>query len=212
MQFKNKKRLIKALCSLCCFISIVCFAQKNLPDPCGTHGMHPSDCNRSTPTKVINDSVFPGNKFLLSKDSMSGYNWVNFKNGDKLLLVNCGCTEYTYVFQFTTSRFSADTTNYTYWYPVAAELMAEAAVGIYKNDPIPVQQGVDTLKSFIRQYPNKLKLNYVLFIYYSNTPNAATTYDDDDDTKGMTPHMLITRIQKKSDSEYMVEVTYSIGL
>ena len=211
---KNKKAVTIVLVFVCCLINIVLPAQKNLPDPCGTHGMHPSDCNRSTPTKVINDSVFPGNKFLLSKDSMSGYNWVNFKNGDKLLLVNCGCTEYTYVFQFTTSRFSADTTDYTYWYPKATELMGEVVPGIYKNDPIPVSQGLDTLKSFIKQYPNKLKLNYALYIYYSNTPNSVATTgdDDDDDTRGMTPHMLISRIQKKSGNEYMVEVTYSIGL
>ncbi len=139
---------------------------------------------------------------------------MNFKNGDKLLVVNCGCSEYTYVFQFTTSRYSADTTDYKYWYPIAEELMKEVVSGTYKDDPMPVQRGIDTLESFIKHYPNYLTLNKVIYVYFNNDPNAPVVTDDDDNetAREMSPHILISRIQKNAGSEYMVEVTYSIGL
>ena len=100
-------------------------AQEKLPNPCGTlnAGLHPSDCNRATPGDIINDSVFPGSRFRLTKDSLNGYNWVNFKNGDKLIITNCGCSDFTISFQFTTTRFKADTTDYKYWFPKASELL-----------------------------------------------------------------------------------------
>src|SRR5665213_227066 len=102
--------------------------------------MHPSDCNRATPGKIINDSVFPGTKFMLAKDSMNGYTWLNFKNGDKLFIIDCGCTDFTWVFQFTSNRYSGDTTNMKYWYLKASELLRNAAIGVYPGSIFDIKK------------------------------------------------------------------------
>jgi len=174
--------------------------------------MHPSDCSRATPDNIIDYSVFPGTKFLLTDDSLNGYNWVNFNNSDKLLVINCGCTDFTLVFQFTTTRYSADTTNYTYWYPKAAELLAEVAKGVYAGPPFNVAKGADTLKSFIQHYPDSLKLNRAIFFY--TAPPVDKTADDggDSDISAMIPHFFISRITKQTDKEYMVEITFTVSL
>lgn len=201
------------LCVLFVFAFYGAFSQQNLPDPEGLKGTHPSDCQRSTPTDIIDNKVFPSNKFLLAKDSMNGYNWVSFSNGDKLLVINCGCTDYTLVFQFTTSRYSADTTQYKYWFPTAVILMDEASPGL-AGIPINVQQGLDTLSSFITHYPDSLKLNHPIIYNYDhyipddtkNDPNALA------DFLAMYPHIFVSRIEKLSNGKYMVEVYVTMAL
>jgi hypothetical protein len=205
----------KVTCSL--FILLFSFpllAQRNLPDPdkLRNSGTHPSDCNRATPENIVNDSVFPGSKFLLTDDSLNGYNWVNFKNGDKLLIINCGCSDFTVVFQFTTSRFSADTTDYKYWYPRAAELLAEAAPGITMEVPFKIKKGADTLSSFIKMYPDSLKLSQVIYYYKGDQPDENESSDDIASYYAMLPHFFISRIEKLTVKEYMVEITFTVGL
>jgi len=185
-------------------------AQQKLPDPCGlfNSGTHVSDCNRATPANMVNDSVFPGSKFLLTKDSLHGYTWIKCRNGDKILIIDCGCSDFTNVFQFTTKRFSADTTNYKYWYPKAAELLHEASAGLYATTPFSFKKGADTLLSFTNAYPDSLKLQRIIYYYKGGPPTDGNT----DDYMSMMPHFFISRIQKLGNDEYMVEITFSVSL
>jgi hypothetical protein len=192
------------------------FAQKdNLPDPdClrKSHAHH-SDCAGNPPCNNIIDSVFPHSKYVFSKDSMNSYSWVNIKNGDKLLLTNSSCDAVTLDFQFTTSRFSADTTDYKYWYPKALELMKEVEKGI-ASGPVRIPHGIDTLESFITQYPDSLKLGHVIrYDYDTNPPDDVTSdpisYNSYED---MFPHMYINRIEGLPDKKYMIEIYFSISL
>lgn len=206
---------LAVLVLLCSMLNGLCLkAQNKLPDPYSVRksGMHPSDCSRATPDNIIDYSVFPGTKFLLTDDSLNGYNWVNFSNGDKLLVVNCGCTDFTLVFQFTTTRYSADTTNYTYWYPKAAELLAEVAKGVYEGAPFSIKKGADTLKSFTQHYPDSLKLNRSIFFYAAPPMDKTSDDDGSSDISAMLPHFFISRITKQSDKEYMVEITFTVSL
>jgi len=174
--------------------------------------MHPADCSRATPDNIIDYSVFPGAKFLLTDDSLNGYNWVNFNNGDKLLVINCGCTDFTLVFQFKTTRYSADTSNYTYWYPKAAELLAEVAKGVYDGAPFRIKKGADTLASFTQHYPDSLQLNRSIFFYAAPPMDKTADGADSSDISAMLPHFFISRITKLSDKEYMVEITFTVSL
>ena len=198
------------------FLSAPIFAQKdNLPDPDGLRksGMRRSDCAGNPPGNNINDSVFPHSKYVFDKDSMNSYSWVTIKNGDKLLLINSSCDAVTLDFQFTTSRFSADTNDYKYWYPKALELMKEVEKGIY-DSPVRIPHGIDTLQSFITHYPDSLTLRHVIrYDYDANPPDDVTTdantYNSYED---MFPHMYISRIEGLADKKYMIEIYFSISL
>jgi hypothetical protein len=209
------KNHLNKLCMIFCITaSVIASAQKNLPDPEGLHGTHPSDCSRATPESVIDPEVFPDSKFLLNKDSLNGYNWLSFKNGDKLLIINCGCSDYTLVFQFTTSRYSADTSNYKYWYPKAVELMNEVVRGLGKNEPLRIQKGIDTLTGFIAHCPDSLTRGHILFYDYDKNPGDDITSDPDRYAAymNMFPHLYLNRISKLNDKEYMVEIYFTIQL
>lgn len=207
-----KKGIIVCIAGILLLCNFV-YAQDNLPDPEGLKGTHPGDCQRATPEDIIVKG-FEQSRFKLAKDSITGYNWVDFKNGDKLLIINTGCGDFTLVFEFTTARYKGDTANSKYWYPIAHDLMSEIAPGLAKELPFDVKKGIDTLASFTQHYPDSLTYKHSIIYNYDKNPPEDTKSDADAYASymAMFPHIFLNRVQKLNDGKYMVEVYVTIAL
>lgn len=119
------------------------------------------ECVRSKPEPIINKEVFPRTAFRLEKNKKYpfeylGYETVEFENGDRLLIENTGCENYTLVFRFETSRFSGKTNDAKFWYEKSAELIGQVIDGI--REPNTINDQVKALNSYIEK-DDPLKFN-----------------------------------------------------
>ncbi len=110
-----------------------------------------SECVRSEPEPVVKKDVFPNTSFRLETNKefpyqKLGYETVEFKNGDRLLIEHAGCENFTLIFRFETKRFAAEPADVRFWYRAAVELMSEAEKGIAKSFLIP--QGLKALNTY----------------------------------------------------------------
>jgi hypothetical protein len=187
--------------------------QDKLPDPCKLlHTGTPTaeGCNNATPGNNVNDSVFPGSKFLLRYDSLTSYSWVKIKNGDSLMVIECGCSYITTTLLFTTRRYKADTNNIKYWYKAADELMAEAAPGLY-SAAFNYDKSVDTLKQFIKAYPDSLKFGRSIHLFKPEGLEGMSA-DDAEASMAMIPSFSVDGVSKLSNDEYTVTIEFNIAL
>lgn len=119
------------------------------------------ECVRAKPEPIINKEVFPKTTFKLEKNKKRpfeylGYETVEVENGDRLLIENIGCENYTLVFRFVTSRFSGKTNDARFWYEKSAELIGQMMNGI--REPNTITDQVKALNSYIEK-DNPLKFN-----------------------------------------------------
>lgn len=118
------------------------------------------ECVRADPEPIIKKEVFPKTAFRLEKNKKFpfenlGYESVEFENGDKLLIENVGCENYTLIFNFETGRFEKDEKDVRFWYETAVKLIEAAQKGI--REPYLVKDGVKALKKHIK---TEKKLEY----------------------------------------------------
>jgi hypothetical protein len=94
----------------------------------------PIECVRPIPKPIVKKSVFPNTKFILKNvDRVPlGTETVKFNNGDKLVITNNGCENFSLDFQFETSRFAGNIKDIKYWYARSIQLMRQ------------IEQGIDT--------------------------------------------------------------------
>lgn len=115
------------------------------------------ECVRAEPEPIINKEIFPNTTFRLEKNKefpfeSLGYETVEFENGDKLLIENIGCENFTLVFHFETKRFLHDTDDARFWYKTAAGLIAQTNKGILES--YKINNGLKALNSHIEKNKN----------------------------------------------------------
>lgn len=93
------------------------------------------ECTRSVPEPILRKDFFAETNFELRKNEeypfqMLGFETAKLKNGDRLLVENIGCENYTLVFRFVTERFKRDLNDVKYWYRAAQTLIDQAKPGI----------------------------------------------------------------------------------
>ena len=121
---------------------------------CATAQTQSSECVRAVPQPIVIRKIFPKTTFSLRKDKSYpfesiGFEKVYFKNGDKLVIENGGCENFSLNFQFETSRFIGKPTDAKFWYQKAIQLMQEIQSGI--NAPIAIRKGVKALNSYLQK-------------------------------------------------------------
>jgi hypothetical protein len=84
------------------------------PQPTATVAVNEDsfECVRAEPEPVVKKNIYPKTEFRLETNKefpfqKLGYETVEFKNGDKLLIEHVGCENYTLIFRFETKRFTA---------------------------------------------------------------------------------------------------------
>ena len=112
------------------------------------------ECVRAKPEPIINKEVFTRTSFKLEKNSefpfeFRGYETIEFENGDKLLIKNLGCENFTLKFHFETDRFPNKTNDIRFWYQTAADLMTQTMKGI--REPNYIIEQVQALNSYIEK-------------------------------------------------------------
>ena len=124
-----------------------------------SNGKDSIECVRTEPESIINKDVFPNTTFQLKKNEEFpfqnlGFENVKFENGDKLLIENIGCENFTLVFHYETSRFSHRIDDVQSWYQTAADLLTETNKGISNQDLLDGE--LKALKIYIKE-TKKLK-------------------------------------------------------
>ncbi len=100
-------------------------------DPANTSANNETfECVRSEPEPIIKKEILPKTAFHIEKNKEFpfqhlGYETVEFQNGDKLLIENIGCENYTLVFNFETGRFNKDENDVRFWYETVVKLIEE---------------------------------------------------------------------------------------
>ena len=155
------------------------------------------ECVRAKPEAIINNSIFPDTTFKLEKNKEfpkqeTGFESVKFKNGDKLIIENTGCENYTLIFRFETGRFSNNPDNIRLWYKNAVSLMEQTIKGI--REPNLLVRGTKALKSYLKK---------------TKTPQFNEEIDFGG--KEIREVVSIAKVEKLSEKNYQVEVSYGVG-
>lgn len=112
------------------------------------------ECVRAEPEAIVDRKVFPKTTFRLEKNKefpteILGYETVEFENGDKLLIENVGCENFTLIFHFETDRFLHDTEDVRFWYKTSAELVSQTMKGL--RETYSIKSGLKALNSHIKK-------------------------------------------------------------
>jgi hypothetical protein len=124
------------------------------------------ECVRAKPVAIIKKEKFPNATFKLEKNKnfpfeYLGYETVQFDNGDKLLIENIGCENFTLIFRFETNRFSGKSNDVRFWYKKAGQLISEVLIGI--NEPNLISDQVKGLNSYVEKN-KRLKYNKEIIV------------------------------------------------
>jgi hypothetical protein len=150
------------------------------------------DCSRGAAEPVVKDSVFPHTHFQLQSDHLTGIETVSFDDGDQLTIHNHGCECYVLTFRFETDRFSGDTTNMAYWYPVILQLLEKIEPGI--DAPVDMGKGIEKLKKYIAA---------------NDAPKLHEALDYG--INEVRYYVEVERIEKITEKRFAIEVSYVVG-
>lgn len=125
----------------------------------------PFECVRAVPKAITRKTIYPKTTSRLEKNEEFpfqnlGYETVEFRNGDKLLIEHLGCKNYTLVFRFETARFPGKISDAKYWYQTGLQLIEQTSKGIADESRL-VANGTRALRSYIRKN-KKLELDEVI--------------------------------------------------
>jgi len=126
-----------------------------------------NECVRAIPEPILDTLIFPNSEFMLI--NYVGFEKVNLKNGDTLIIRNCGCETYSLVFRFEIGRDDTRIDNYDRWYRVLVKQlsMIENAV----KSPINIEEAKFTLINYIDNYNNQpLKIGEIISIEDGTIP------------------------------------------
>lgn len=167
-------------------------------DPANTSSNENSfECVRAEPEPIIKKEVFPKTAFRLEKNKEFpfenlGYETVEFENGDKLLIENIGCENYTLIINFETGRFEKDENDVRFWYETAVKLIEAAQKGI--REPYLVKNGVKALKKYVKTDDKP---------EFSKEINFGGTEIKD--------IVIFQRVEKLDNGRYKVKISFGTG-
>jgi len=156
------------------------------------------ECARSTPKSIIKRRVFSKTNFTLQKNKdfpfeSIGFETVEFENGDKLIIENTGCENYTLIFRFQTSRFSGKSEDARFWYRAAVQLIEQTRKGLVDETNL-VTNGTKALNLYIKN-------------------NKTLKFDEEIDFGGTEIRDVVTlsKVKKPKGNRYKIELSFGIG-
>jgi hypothetical protein len=163
----------------------------------GINEKNQNNCTRGRAEPIIKKDIFPNTTFVLQPDSLTATETVIFKNGDNLIIHNCGCEYYVLTFRFETTKFAQDATNLLYWYQAAGILMTGMLASL--NAPIDIKRGLVFLESY---YLRDKKNNYI---------NLKLGEEIDFDGSDIRTFVTLDKIEKLSDKKFGVTISFAMG-
>lgn len=112
------------------------------------------NCIKGIPQRVIDTNVITEAEY--KQIDFIGYEKIILPTGDRLLIINWGCSTYNLTFRFETSRFGTDTSKIKYWYSTLAQLLGIVEPVI--KSPVNILQGINKIHSFLKQ--DTIPVNY----------------------------------------------------
>lgn len=156
------------------------------------------ECVRAAPESILEKKHFVESNFTLRKNEeypfqMLGFETAKFKNGDKLIVENIGCENYTLIFRFTTERFSGKVNDARYWYQTVLQLIEQTKKGIADETSL-VKNGTKALSSYIRK-------------------NKKPKFDEEIDFGGKEIRSVLTvsKPTKRRGNSVEIEISFGIG-
>jgi hypothetical protein len=149
------------------------------------------NCIQGIPQRVIDTNVLSGAEY--NQIDFIGYEKIILPTGDKLLIINWGCTTYNLTFRFETSRFGTDTSKVKYWYNTLAQLLGLVEPVI--KSPVNIRQGINEIHNFLKQDTLHPDYNIPLNI------NNDSTYIE----------MVFEKAKVLSDTAVRLDITFSLG-
>jgi hypothetical protein len=113
----------------------------------------PVECVRSIPQPIVKKTVFPNTNFALKDIDYVGVvvplglETVQLSNGDKVIITNSGCENFTLSFQFETSRFTGRVQDTKYWFARSVELMKQLEPGLETS--LNLKQGIAMMEKYM---------------------------------------------------------------
>ncbi len=149
------------------------------------------NCIQGIPQRVIDTNVLSGAEY--KQIDFIGYEKIILPTGDKLLIINWGCTTYNLTFRFETSRFGTDTTKVKYWYNTLAQLLGLVEPVI--KSPVNIRQGINEIHQFIKQDTIPLVYNIPLSMSHDSIYSEIN----------------FERVKALADTAVRLDVTFSLG-
>jgi len=168
-----------------------------VPEGRAEYTHQPYDCVRGRSEPVVIKTVYPHSTFKLQSDSITAYETVLFDNGDKLVIKNWGCENYSLTFRFETRRFHAETTNLAFWFKKIVLLVNEVDKGI--DAPMNIAKGIRELDNYI---DNDITSNYKTIRLGEEIDFGFNEIRD---------FLTVDKITKLSDRRFALEITFVTG-
>jgi hypothetical protein len=155
------------------------------------------DCVRGQAEPIVNKSVFPMTTFMVQPDSLTAIETIDFDNGDKVTIQNCGCEYFILSFRFETSRFQEDTANIPYWYGKAALMASELSKGL--NESIGMKEGIDSL------------ISHITSDSLNNYANLKFGQEIDYGGDEIRIYATVDGIEKTADNKFAITMSFTAG-
>lgn len=157
------------------------------------------ECVRTKPEPIIKKTIFSKTNFKLEKNKEFpfqdvGFETVNFSNGDKLVIENTGCENYTLIFRFETSRFSGSPDNVRFWYEKAILLVNQTKKGVRATDLNLIVRGINALSLYMKK--NK-RLKYEEFLDFGGTE--------------IRDSVALKKVKRLKLNKFQVELSFGVG-
>lgn len=156
-----------------------------------------TDAVRGQAERILKPLFFPNSTFVLLGDSITGIETAQLKNGDKLILTNCGFEYFTLSFRFETSRIQRDTTDLPFWSRQAIEMMQGIEPGL--DSPLDIRLGTKKFQEFL---DGEAKINYA---------NMALGKEIDYGGEEIREFVWLKRIERIDAERTAIEINYSMG-
>jgi hypothetical protein len=154
-----------------------------------------SDCTRSTPESIVDQSVFPNKTFSLTDDKQIGTETVLLPGNRKLTITNTGCEYYHLIFQFETADYSVKqiaSKDSKFWYKEIVKFLKIVRGGI--QAPIQLDKAVDRLNQITRK---RERPRFEAEIDYGGT-DIRTFFS-------------VQPMQTKEKNKVVLEISFSVG-
>ncbi len=148
------------------------------------------NCIKGIPQRVIDTNVITDADY--KQIDFTGYEKIILPTGDRLLIINWGCSTYNLTFRFETSRFGTDTGKIKFWYSTLAQLLGLVEPVI--KSPVNIRQGINKIHSFIKQDTIPVNFNIPLTISHDSVDSE----------------IIFERAKVLADTAMRLDVTFSL--
>ncbi len=150
------------------------------------------NCIKEIPQRVVDTNVITDAEY--KQIDFIGYEKIVLPTGDRLLIINWGCTTFNLTFRFETSRFGTDTSKIKFWYGTLAQLLG-LIEPVIKSPVINIRQGINEIHSYLEQ--DSLPIAYNIPLNFNN---------DSIDTE-----IVFERAKVLADTAVRLDITFSVG-